>query len=455
MPLVYGPSLDDLDRRGDEFSDVMVQEITRVVNEVAATTTDLLDLGMINTKWEQAARDILLPYVERAWTDSGDAIYDQLTATARQVDEARPQRLIAALRRIQPSHPMVLTAAISIPKLLNVLSVQFMANALNRLVGVGNLIWNTARDQMVLALQEGESIAEIRDRIVQTTGLVSKRATVIARTEVIGASNAGSVAQMRTTRLDATKEWLSTEDQRTRPTHRVADGAVVDINEKFMIGGYPLDHPHDQNGPPGETINCRCTLIWDIPEDEFLEIPEDEGPVLASGEVSKFEGAMVALVPSVEDVSRLELSGFEPADELHLTLVFLGDNTEITDDHRESISSALTELASSGGLSQVPARAFGAANWNPEGTYPCWVLNVGDDKPDAESLGLAEVRDKVLGALTAVGFEVPGQHSPWQPHVCLAYTQENVLNEVVSRIGSIQFDRLRIAFSRNVTDIPL
>jgi uncharacterized protein with gpF-like domain len=46
---------------------------------------------------------------------------------------------------------------------------------------------------------------------------------------------------------------LATDDSRTRPEHRAADGQVRRIGDMFDVGGAKLDAP----GEP----NCRCTVL--------------------------------------------------------------------------------------------------------------------------------------------------------------------------------------------------
>ncbi|WP_188544446.1 phage minor head protein [Rhodococcoides trifolii] len=90
------------------------------------------------------------------------------------------------------------------------------------------------------------------------------KARRIARTEVQGAMNAGTLAAAQAAE-DITgdrmfKAWLATSDERTRHTHAVADGQMVRLAEPFTVGGFPLQHPADPFGPAHETINCRCTM---------------------------------------------------------------------------------------------------------------------------------------------------------------------------------------------------
>lgn len=87
----------------------------------------------------------------------------------------------------------------------------------------------------------------------------------IARTETMRASNAGSTALYRDWGTKQ-KEWLSTADDRTRAEHRVGSAwgqppLVVGIDEAFSIGGESLEYPGDPAGDPGNTCQCRCTVL--------------------------------------------------------------------------------------------------------------------------------------------------------------------------------------------------
>lgn len=86
------------------------------------------------------------------------------------------------------------------------------------------------------------------------------RATRIARTEATGANNYAALRALADEGASH-KQWVATEDRRTRPTHVEADGQVVALNQAFLVGGSTLQMPGDPNGPAAEIINCRCTVI--------------------------------------------------------------------------------------------------------------------------------------------------------------------------------------------------
>jgi hypothetical protein len=137
----------------------------------------------------------------------------------------------------------------------------------------------TTRDNiaqiMARAQAEGSSIPAIQDQLDSlferyisgttpddpdwqwfTDRTPAYRTELIARTETIRASAAGSMEIFRDWNVQK-KEWLATMgDGRTRDTHAEANGQVVGIDEKFDIGGYPADCPGDPALPPEEAINC-------------------------------------------------------------------------------------------------------------------------------------------------------------------------------------------------------
>ena len=178
------------------------------------------------------------------------------------------------------------------------------------------------------------------------------------------------------------------------------------------------------------------------------------------GTSTEHTGAMIALVPTDADLARLAIDedAAEPAEELHLTLYYLGDAVDIDEVTREGMINAVTGMIESRSVPVVTGHAFGVAHWNPDGDDPAWVLNVGDapnDEPDSESL--AVVRNTVSEALAdgMITLDMPPQHTPWQPHICLAYAADDWSEELRRRLGDVVFDRVRLAFGGEVTDVPL
>lgn len=146
----------------------------------------------------------------------------------------------------------------------------YLSQARNRMVNFSDELWKVAREQLLEGFAEGESIEELRDRLVNVAGLTENRATVVARTEVISASNAGSLAMVQYADFTGTKTWLATDDTRTRPTHILAEGQTVELEEPFSVGKSSLQFPGDPSGLPEEVIQCRCTLLYTLDDDPSI-----------------------------------------------------------------------------------------------------------------------------------------------------------------------------------------
>lgn len=54
--------------------------------------------------------------------------------------------------------------------------------------------------------------------------------------------------------------WVSRRDERTRLSHRAANGQIRNVTGAFDVGGAELRYPGDPRGPLEETMECRCVL---------------------------------------------------------------------------------------------------------------------------------------------------------------------------------------------------
>lgn len=147
----------------------------------------------------------------------------------------------------------------------------YLDQAGNRLKRVPDEVYALIVAQVEAGLREAESIDVIAQRVelvLTATGSERwpNRARTVARTETLGAVNAGiyrSAVLEAQDRGDPApfKAWLATEDRLTRDTHRAADGQRTLLTEPFVVGGAPLLFPGDPTGPAQEVINCRCTTL--------------------------------------------------------------------------------------------------------------------------------------------------------------------------------------------------
>jgi len=91
------------------------------------------------------------------------------------------------------------------------------------------------------------------------------RALRIARTEIMTASNAGSMEGAKATGEALQKYWIPTFDSRSRDTHMAVEAQNPKMmNETFQVGMYQMQHPGDPSGGAEEVINCRCSIAYNV-----------------------------------------------------------------------------------------------------------------------------------------------------------------------------------------------
>lgn len=131
---------------------------------------------------------------------------------------------------------------------------------------VNETTWQTLRDSLNAGIEDGETIRQLAERVEQVMGdRIRSSGETIARTEVIGASNGGTLEAWRQSEVVEGKSWLSALDERVRPTHVEAHGQTVGLDDDFQVGAGNGPAP-GQIGLAEEDINCRCTLTAVVSE---------------------------------------------------------------------------------------------------------------------------------------------------------------------------------------------
>lgn len=156
--------------------------------------------------------------------------------------------------------------------------VEAMKKYFVSILNICEMITDTTRDiiRKILgeAAQSGASFDEIVKEVRASTELGKVRARLIARTEVIAASNLGSITNARSTGLELNKVWISTFDKRTRRVpvdqfdHLHMNGITIPIAQLFQVTGEQLDYPGDKDhgASAGNVCNCRCTVAYVVVE---------------------------------------------------------------------------------------------------------------------------------------------------------------------------------------------
>ncbi len=136
---------------------------------------------------------------------------------------------------------------------------------------IPNLLSNSdAALQRTIAagIEEGAGPAVIARNIrALDPNFTRPRAIRISRTEVIAASNLGSIEGAREVDPRMEKEWLATQEPGvTRNNHLATDGQRQKLDDPFIIAnsGARVMFPGDTSlgAPASETVNERCTLAY-------------------------------------------------------------------------------------------------------------------------------------------------------------------------------------------------
>lgn len=124
------------------------------------------------------------------------------------------------------------------------------------------------RRELVLGIRAGERLSSLRKRIAKILDDQGPfRALRIARTEVVGAFERGTLESYKRSDVVEKKGWLTARDANVRPTqagdfnHRDADGQEQPLDLPFIVSGERLMFPGDPAGSPGNIIRCRCTQV--------------------------------------------------------------------------------------------------------------------------------------------------------------------------------------------------
>jgi len=159
----------------------------------------------------------------------------------------------------------------------------YLAEVTDRMVRIPEEVFSLVAGQVAEGANLGESVPKLAarvDGVLTVTGSErwTNRATVVARTETIGALNG---ARLDAFRIAASEEpdvvfhkmWLSTIDDRTRPSHRRADGQRVPLEGRFSVGDSALAFPGDPTGPAHEVIQCRCSFLL-VDDGEEIDVSD-------------------------------------------------------------------------------------------------------------------------------------------------------------------------------------
>ena len=125
--------------------------------------------------------------------------------------------------------------------------------------------WNMKKinAETLQGILQGESMDKIAKRLLNVQEMNRTQAIRSARTIVTGAENKGRQDSYRRAEEDGIvmkREWIATNDSRTRHWHAELDGVEVDIDEPWVNEFGEIMFPGDPSADPANTYNCRCSM---------------------------------------------------------------------------------------------------------------------------------------------------------------------------------------------------
>lgn len=216
-------------RLGDEVRGLLGDQEGDVKARLADDAEDAARNPFDRAKWRKTFRERTDPLIKRTVQDAGDDAAADLDF-AFNVDDPNVVRFLTGRE-------------------------QRFARRVN------DTTWQQLKASLGEGVKAGESIPELEKRVTDVMGLRKGQSKeTIARTEVIGASNGGTLLSWKQSDQVSEKTWLATMDDRVRDSHADAHGQTVGLDDDFDVGNGSGPAP-GQIGLAEEDVNCRCSMI--------------------------------------------------------------------------------------------------------------------------------------------------------------------------------------------------
>lgn len=202
---------------------------------------DVVDEPFDKPEWIKKFRVEVRPVIQQAIQDFGESAYAQIG--------------------LQPDDFNVSEPAV----------VRFLEQRAQRFArDVNDTTWNDLKASLAEGIDNGESLQQLMDRVEAVMGeRIASSPETIARTEINGAANGGTLLAWKQSDVVESKSWLSHLDNRTRDSHVDAHGQTVDLDEDFQVGDASGPAP-GQMGDPAEDCNCRCSMTANVKDRAYV-----------------------------------------------------------------------------------------------------------------------------------------------------------------------------------------
>ncbi|GIN71142.1 hypothetical protein J14TS2_16170 [Bacillus sp. J14TS2] len=157
-------------------------------------------------------------------------------------------------------------------------TVNWIQNWSKDLADLMQLSTNEALEkELLLAIEEGESIAEFELRVKDMPQFDRKRARTTARTEILTASSRAHYESFKQSPAVRGKKWKHSGNKKINPreTHVAMDGVTIPVDDYFYVDGEAGLYPRDTNFSAKNRVNCGCAIGPDVDE-EILGLSKEE-----------------------------------------------------------------------------------------------------------------------------------------------------------------------------------
>lgn len=182
--------------------------------------------------------------------------------------------------------------------------------------GYTALLKKKIQSEISRGLATGMTYRDMARNLRNQTKITENQSMRIIRTEghriqQISADDARRKA--RAAGADVVKQWDSTLDGRTRPTHRKLDGQIRELDEPFEVDGKKAMYPGGFKRPE-EDINCRCIALqrakWALNESE-LETLKERAAFFGLDKTKDFNDFKAKYLKAVKGLGTKDNSNFD------------------------------------------------------------------------------------------------------------------------------------------------
>lgn len=168
------------------------------------------------------------------------------------------------------------------------------------------------RSELSRGIASGMSYQQIAQQLAAHSRIGYNNAIRIVRTEghrIQCRSALDAINNAVENGANVVKQWDSTLDGRTRPSHRMMDGEIASPRRRFSND---LMYPGDPSGAPEEVCNCRCALLqrarWALDQDE-LDILKERAEIFGLDKSENFADFKKKYLKAAEAVAKNGRSG--------------------------------------------------------------------------------------------------------------------------------------------------